>query len=179
MMFKKALLLSLISLSLFAHGTKSAPPTPPEEADLFNKNEPAFIVNGEFLYWTVNEGALDYAIKMKRPATSLTNSYAQGDYERAEFDWEPGYRCSIGYFRAPNFWEVLGEWTYINLNGTDNATRPTSNEDRFLTGTFPQIFSNPVDRITSRIHLHYKLANLLVNRVFHPANNPHSPHGMK
>ena len=58
--------LALAPILLFANDSQTPPP--PQELDLFNKSKPAFIINGEFLYWTLSEGALDYAIRMKRPA---------------------------------------------------------------------------------------------------------------
>ncbi|MGE0831119.1 MAG: Lpg1974 family pore-forming outer membrane protein [Simkaniaceae bacterium] len=171
MMRKTFAFLALAPLLLFANDSQTPPP--PQELDLFNKSKPAFIINGEFLYWTLSEGALDYAIRMKRPAWGPTDSFAQGDFERAEYDWDPGYRFAFGYYRAPNFWEVLGEWTYIHFKGHDHAKRPPAEENRYITGTFPQIFLNPIDYATSTIHLHLKMADLLVNRVFHPFDNPH------
>lgn len=153
--------------------TDHPPKEPPKEQELFNKNEPGFIVNGEFLYWNVQEGALDYAIRMRNRAWGPTESYAQGDFERAEFDWDPGYRFSLGYYRAENFWEALGEYTYIHIKGSDRAKTPKISEARFLNGTFPQIFTDPMSHATSHIHLHYQLANLLASRVFHPFDNPH------
>ncbi|NGX51469.1 MAG: hypothetical protein K1060chlam2_01335 [Chlamydiae bacterium] len=173
-MNKQLLLLLLLPLTLFAQEPKKGPPPPPsKEVDLYNQTEPAFIINGEFLYWTVNEGALDYALRMRKASWGPTESFAQGDFERAEYDWEPGYRFSLGYYRAPNFWEVVGQWTYIHFKGTDSVNRPPADENRFITGTFPHIFETPVERATSTIHLHYELADLLVNRVFHPKDNPH------
>lgn len=171
-MYKKVLFLALLPFALFAHEDVK-PTVPPDEADLFNKSKAAFIINGEFLYWTVSEGALDYALRMKRAAWGPSDSYAQGDYERAEYDWEPGYRFSFGYYRAPNFWEVLGQWTYIHFDGTDRAKRPPAEQNRYITGTFPQVFPNPVDHSTSHIHLHYKMADLIASRVFLPFDNPH------
>lgn len=34
------------------------------DADLFNKDKRVFFASGEFLYWLVNESALQYAVKM-------------------------------------------------------------------------------------------------------------------
>ena len=100
------------------------------------------------------------------------NTLAQGDVESACFDWDPGYRLSLGYFRAPNFWELIGEYTFLHVNGNDQVERPTSS-DLFLNGTFPHIFSGNLARATSEILLHYQLVNLLARRVFFPVNNPH------
>lgn len=54
------------------------------------------MISGELLYWIVSEGALDYAVRMHGPSWGPSESYAKGDMERAEFDWEPGYRLAIG-----------------------------------------------------------------------------------
>ena len=83
-MLKKSLILLLSPLLLFAQ--------PVQNDDLFNKDDAAFLINGEFLYWTVNESGLDFAIRMKTPSWGPSDSYAQGDMERAEFNWDPGYR---------------------------------------------------------------------------------------
>ncbi|WP_420420806.1 Lpg1974 family pore-forming outer membrane protein [Simkania sp.] len=177
-MKKSFLLLSLLPCFLFADkrmltAPPSPPPDPEKEAQLFNKNEPGFLINGEFIYWNVQEGALDYAIRMRNRSWGPTPSFAQGDFERAEFDWDPGYRFSLGYYRAENFWEVLGEYTFLHVKGF-NRVKPTSvDEAKYINGTFPQYLLGPMHHATSSIHLHYQLFNLLANRVFHPFDNPH------
>lgn len=170
MKIKSLLPLFLLPFFLFA---KEAPPKPKEQ-ELFNKDDQGVIINGEFIYWNVQEGALDYAIRMKSAAWSQTESYAQGDFERAEFNWDPGYRLSIGYNRAENFWEALAEYTCLHVEGNNRVKMiPPADEGRFINGTFPHIFTDPIHHAKSHIHLHYKLFNLLANRVFHPHNNPH------
>jgi hypothetical protein len=157
-------------LSAFA---QDPAPIPPEEVDLFDKTKSSFILNGEFLYWTVHEGALDYAIKMRKPAWSETTpSYAQGDFKKAKFDWDPGFRLSFGYFRALNFWEMLGQWTRLFIDGTDRTKRPCEDK-RYLNGTFPQVFLSSVQNASSHIRMHYDTWDFFVHRVFHPENNPH------
>ena len=139
--------------------------------DLFNSTDPALIFSGEFIYWTVVEGGLDYAVRMTKPLSG-TSTLPQGDVESARFDWDPGYRFSLGYFRAPNFWELISDYTFLHVNGDDHIERPL-NSDLFLNGTFPQIFSGNLSRATSEIFLHYQLINLTARRVFFPVNNPH------
>jgi len=175
MKFKSLLLLSLLPCFLFADKRQlTAPPTPPKtDENLFNKNEPGFILNGEFIFWNVQEGALDYALRMKSRSWGPSASYAQGDFERAEFNWDPGYRFSVGYYRAENFWEVLGQYTFLHVNGHDHVKMPKEVEARYINGTFPQVFTGTMHHATSSIHLHYKLADLLAHRVFHPFDNPH------
>lgn len=173
MKFKTLLLFSFLPCLLFADKRQlTAPPSKPKmNENLFNKDVPVFIVNGEFIYWNVQEGALDYALRMRYSETS--SNFAQGDFERAEFDWDPGYRISAGYYRAENFWEIVAEYTALRVKGNDEIKSPPIESTRYINGTFPQINSSPMERATSQIHLRYQLANLLAHRVFHPFNNPH------
>jgi len=164
-MHKKILILLVLPMLAFAQTQ--------EDEDLFNKSDETIRLSGEFLHWTVSEGALDYAIRMGSPSWGQSDSYAQGNIERAKFNWEPGYRFALGYYRALNFWEVDFQWTYIHLEGHNRAKRPPVNENRFITGTYPQVFPAPVDHTTSHIYLHYKMAELIAHRVFHPFDNPH------
>ena len=54
-----------------------------KEEDIFKKDEKAFFINGEFLYWTVDEGAIDYAISQKEVSTSGFAYYlAKGDVKK-------------------------------------------------------------------------------------------------
>ncbi len=168
--FKKLLPLLFFPFLLFANPQQQPPQ---ENQDLFNKDDAAFLISGEFLYWTVSEGALDYAIRMRGPSWSSGNSYAQGDMERVKFDWDPGYRFAFGYYRAPNFWEANFQYTFIHLKGRDSHNRPPAEQNRFMTSTWPQIFESPLNRATSSIHLNYQLADLLASRVFHLHDNPH------
>lgn len=162
---RKILPFFFLPLFAFAH--------PKENPDLFNKDESSFMISGEFLYWTVNEGALDYAVRMRGPSWGPSDSYAQGDMERAEYDWDPGYRLAIGYYRAPNFWEADFQLTHIRIKGHTHHIRPPAEEKRFMTATWPQVFTTPLEKATSSIHLHYQVADLTANRVFHPFDNPH------
>src|SRR3990167_3721294 len=58
---------------------KSQPLPPlPFDADLFRRATQVLSFHGEFLFWRVQEGSLDYAMTMRNSAWGPTNSYAQG-----------------------------------------------------------------------------------------------------
>src|SRR5690242_6851924 len=63
-----------------ANAASSPPECAAPDADLFRKDKWTLFTNVEFLLWTVNESALDYAIKMREPSWSSTETYAVGDY---------------------------------------------------------------------------------------------------
>ncbi|MDP1608659.1 MAG: Lpg1974 family pore-forming outer membrane protein [Chlamydiales bacterium] len=149
------------------------PPPPPFDADLFRKEEQVVSGHLEFLYWTIEEGALDYALKMNSPAwgNALSDAnYAQGHFQTAGYSFDPGMRLAFSFFRASRYWEVKWQYTRVTFRGSDEATAPTGTNE-FLTATWPQIISSPLTKATSHLHFNYNVFDALLSRVFHP--NPH------
>ncbi len=190
MKYKIALALSCLTASLYSNETIAAkePAKPPKntpehpvkpkvvtcsyDCDLFSKDTKVEFFNLEFLYWTVNEGALDYAIKMKKPAWGDPTD-AVGHYKRAEFGWDPGFRCNLGYFNAPHYWDAQIQYTYFLSAGHESVSSPTD-PGLFLNGTWPQpdpTGATPLAHADSEINFRMHLIDLLATRRFHP--NPH------
>jgi hypothetical protein len=145
-------------------------PSPPFDANLFRRDAQVLSGSGEFLFWTVNNGCLDYALKMKTPAWGPTNSYAQGTMESGSYNWDPGFRIGLTYFRAPRYWEVRGTYTRLSCRGSNTASKPSPDAD-YLTATWPQIIAGPLTEAESYLHMNYNLFDLNVDRYFIP--NPH------
>lgn len=141
---------------------------PPFDADLYHKDKEVFSLHVDFLFWRAQEGALDYALEMKNPAP--TPCFAEGDFQNATFSGDPGFRVAASFFRAPKYWEVWGIYTRMTSRGSNSASKPDAASE-FLTGTWPQIFTDPVTHAHSDIHVNYNVADLLFDRVFFP--NPH------
>ncbi len=145
-----------------------------EDLDLFNKNDQVFYLTADFLYWTVNEGAVDYALKMKHPAWSTTvYDCGVGHYHNAEFDWNPGLRVAFGFFRAPHFWDSTIQYTYLSLDGDDEVHAPDSS-DKFLLGTWQEpSIRTPIALKHAKSHIvfNYNLLDFMFSRRFFP--NPH------
>lgn len=144
----------------------------PYDADLFKKDTPAFFIQAEYLCWKVNEGALDYAVKMNHPAWSETiSTNAVGHYQNAEFDWASGLRIAFGYFRAPHFWDMFLQYTYVPTFGS-NKTHAPHDANEYLNGTFPQPAVSgavpPLEHASSRISLKYHVLDWLASRRFFP-----------
>lgn len=160
----------LLGSSLYGSVKKPAEQQPPPfDADLFRKDEQVVTPSVEFLYWMVDEGSLDYALTMQNSAWGPV-SYAQGNYETASFNLDPGFRLGFSFFRASRFWEVKWIYTRMECDGSDTTYKPDPTT-QYLTGTWPQIFTNPLSRATSRTHLYYNTFDMLIDRVFLP--NPH------
>ncbi len=167
-----------VSAPLSGAQANTSPIPEAADGDLFCKDKKVFFATGEFLYWFVNEGALDYALKMDRPSwattdTTLTN--AMGHYQNAEFDWNPGFRVAFGYFNAPHYWDMYGEYTRLETNGRNSAHEPNRSNE-FLNGTWTQPDpitdpAIPLHDAHSHIQLSYQTLDALVSRRFH--TNPH------
>ncbi len=154
------------------HPVKEKVVTCSYDCDLFSKDRKVLFFNLEFLYWTVNEGALDYAIKMKKPAWG-TPTDAVGHYKRAEFNWDPGVRFNFGYFNAPHYWDAQVQYTYFYSAGNETAKAPHEST-LFLNGTWPQpdpTGATPLAQAKSEVSLMMNLIDLIMTRRFHP--NPH------
>lgn len=177
------LLMSAAGLHADSASNTAANQQPAYDSDLFKKDTPAYFIQAEYLCWLVNEGALDYAIKMKHdtwsnlPTTAPVNSYAVGHFHNAEFDWSSGLRLTFGYFRAPHFWDMFLQYTYLPSYGSNEVRAPNdSDNDEFLNGTFaePSIIQNsvatslPLERASSRIRLKYHVLDWLASRRFFP-----------
>jgi hypothetical protein len=158
-----------VSLSLYpaSRFERQAPPKEEPEVDLFKKNAQIYSIHAEFLYWTVSEGAVDYALKMRHAAWGPTPSYAQGRCESADYNMDPGFRLSLLYFRAPHYWEVQWQYTRMTNEGYRHADKPAVS-NKYLTGTWPQTSPSALTEATSHIHLNYNVFDWLVDRVFFP-----------
>jgi len=143
---------------------------PAYDADLFKKDDQIYSGHLEFLYWTVTEGALDYALKMTHDTWGPSPAFAQGRFESGTYGGDPGFRVGMHYFRAPHYWELKWQYTRITCDG-DDISHKSSADQQFLTGTWPQILTAPLAEATSHLHLNYNVFDWIVDRVFFP--NPH------
>lgn len=147
-----------------------------EDVDLFRKDKRVAFFNVDFLYWTVNESANEYGLKMKHDPWSQTdNTFANGKYKNATFDWDPGVRISGGYFNAPHYWDVYGQYTFLHASGKNHVNAP-GDTDEYLVGTWiaPNAStSSPValKHAKSTIDFYYNVGDFIFSRRFHP--NPH------
>jgi len=142
----------------------------PFDEDLYRQNEQVFSLHGDFLFWRVQEGALDYALTMQESAWGPAECFAQGKFENATFNGDPGFRVTGSFYRAPKYWEIWAQYTRLTARGENSSGKPTPGNE-FVTGTWPQIFTSPVAKAESHIHMNYNVADLWADRVFYP--NPH------
>jgi len=166
-MKKVALLIPLLSTLLSAAPTSQPPPQDP---DLFLKDKAVLSAHLEFLYWKPLESALLYALNVNRPSWNPNDTFAVGDYQHANYGFTPGFRITLGYFRAPRYWELFGSYTRLTAKGKDSI-EASSKPNQFLSATWPTYFHQGLKSAKSSIHLNYNVADLSADRYFIP--NPH------
>lgn len=164
--------LSLCAFSLSIHaGEYACQEFEEEENELYRfSTRQKYFANVEFLYWKVKESSLEYAVKMDHAAASTSPVFANGNYKIAEFNWDPGFRASFGFYRAPHFWEMFWQYTWFYTKGS-NHSRHNLASNKFINSSWETITSAPLSDATSRIDFHYQVGDYLVTRVFDP--NPH------
>ncbi len=162
----------LHSLQADAPSSATTSQKEPYDADLFNKDKKVYFINAEFLYWLVNEGAVDYAVKMNQDAWSTTqNTYAIGNYQNATFDWTPGFRINFGYFNAPHYWDCFLQYTYVPASGNNHVSAPDEGGE-YLNGTWAQpdvnsaVVPTPLRNAKTHIALQYNVLDFLFSRRF-------------
>lgn len=163
-----------LTASLLGATKTPPPPKVSYDTDLFRENNKIEFINLEFLYWCVNESAMDYALKMKSPAWGNPTE-GVGHYKVIDFNWSPGFRMNVGYFNAPHYWDAYLQYTYFKAKGDDHAKAPHE-PDLFLNGTWAQpAFGSkdeiPLAKAHSSVEFNLNILELLATRRFHP--NPH------
>lgn len=126
-----------------------------------------WFVHGEFLYWGVAEGNLDY-VRVEEVPTTLVGT--KGKYKTADYEFRPGARVAASYYNCPKYWEVTAQYTWLKDRGTDSQT-VASDGTSYLTPTQLIEILGPYERATSEIELGYQIGDVYAARVFDP--NPH------
>jgi len=157
-----------IFLGLFAFSTSlfsvQCYESAPDCKDEFFSTGCRYIADLEFLYWTAEVNAVDYALHTTQP---FDTDCAVGDFKEADYSYDPGFRLGLRYRNGPRYWEIAGYYTWLKTSGTDSV------EDRvnFVTPTYSDNLAAPVIRATSDIELWYNVLDVQAARVFDP--NPH------
>ena len=169
---KKIYTLCLLTFAsiLMASNAPAPPQPPPKDPDLFLHDKAIFSTHVEFLYWKPLEGALMYALNMDRPSWNPVNTSPVGHYEHGSYDFDPGVRVTLGYFRAPRYWEIFGSYTRLTSSGSDKIYAPTK-PNQYLASIWPTHFHGSLSEAKSSLHLNYNVADLQADRYFIP--NPH------
>lgn len=126
-----------------------------------------YFLHGEFLYWGVAEGGLDY-VNISN-TTDEASTQLSGEYKTADFDFSPGFRLAASYYNCPKYWEVFLQYTWMQNEGTDCVN--DSDCSGKLVPTRYVDLQKPFSKASSKIEHYYQLGDFFAARVFDP--NPH------
>lgn len=92
-----------------------------------------------------------------------------------DWDWRPAFRVTVGYFNAPKYWEVMGQYTWFQDRASLAEHVDTTSDNYLRVGCYlPNEFTlaaQPVTDISASARLYYNDLSTLVTRNFYP--NPH------
>lgn len=172
-------LLALTALSIISTAPLSArrllcedcePQCEPECWEHLFVERSQLFIDAEFLYWTLAEGVLDYAIKQDK-STTASETFGIGKYQTVNYEWRPGFRVALAWYRCPRYWELTGEYTWLYNRGSDSTNNNDRAADRNVQPTTETVALDPYRSASAEIETHYNVADLYVARVFDP--NPH------
>jgi hypothetical protein len=122
----------------------------------------------QYLYWTVTENYLDYAIQGVPTVTPAPGGIVGqlGRIETAKFDWRSGFKVGLQHNNCDRF-EVELEYTYFHDHGHHNLT-PSPNT--FTDSTFEIVTEAAISSVKTRIAFDYNMAHLLLAKSILLAN---------
>jgi hypothetical protein len=165
------------SMSLFAANNATNGQEKPYDYDLFSKDR-------ECEYFDLEALVLKFltsqpiGAKFDTPAhiDTTADPKASRNIINLDWKWRPGFRVTLGYFNAPKYWEVMGQYTWFSDSASKKTNSPGNSSQIYLQtmGYAPQSWFSPPENIAN-IHsyadLYYNDLSTLVSRNFYP--NPH------
>lgn len=149
--------------------------------------------SGEFLYWKASVPNLDYGLsnnsvyfqRINIPQKGLRTKLLKNDY-----DWEPGFRISLGGTLPHDSWELIAQYTWYRGKGSSTTYQPTgfgNQPTSLVTPVYPignlvstiadasatfnsSSVQNSDQSIESKIHLDYQVGDLVLAHRLHVSN---------
>lgn len=131
----------------------------------------------DFLYWTVSETGLYYALTKTEPVPGVGEVAGDGgsgailgvgSRHDVEFDWTPAVRASMGYEFNNTPWYINAEYTYFNTHEKHTIDAPHG-PFAYLTGlSLLQGTTQNCAQAVSKIHFQYQAPRLVFGASWHP-----------
>lgn len=169
--------LGLIS-TLLADAAPSANEARPYDYDLFSKDRECEYLDIEALVFKLLNNQPVGAIASS-PITQTDVATSPGtsqEIQNMTWQWRPGFRLTVGYFNAPKYWEVMGQYTWFEDRGHKTVKSPDAANQYLRVGCYLPLsefgdVDNPLAKIQATGNLYYNDLSTLVTRNFYP--NPH------
>lgn len=82
-------------------------------------------VTVEFLYWSIREDQLGFALKesiQTLPDNQITIT-SKSDTLHPNWHFEPGYRIGVGILKSHDGWDIYAKYTWISVGGTKKSAK--------------------------------------------------------
>lgn len=176
-----ALMAVLSAQAMAAQAETKAPEPRPYDYDLFSKDRETVYADLEAVVWKLlNNQAIGLKFNQPINAPLTGEPGTPSQVINMNWKWRPGFRVTVGYFNAPKYWEVMGQYTWFQDSASKSVISPGTSSQHYLKvgGYTPaalsspyQLLQNPVECIHAKGDLYYNDFSTLVARNFYP--NPH------
>lgn len=164
--------------TLLADVGQPVPEPRPYDYDLFSKDRECEYVDIEALVFKLlnNQAVGAKFVTPSQQTNSQNSAKAAEKIQNLNWHWRPGFRVTLGYFNAPKYWEVMGQYTWFEDSASKTVKSPNPNQNYLRVGCYLPIQEyanalNPLAKIHATGDLYYNDLSALVTRNFYP--NPH------
>lgn len=162
--------------TLLADVGQPSPESRPYDYDLFSKDRECEYVDLEALVFKLlNNQAVGSIASSPSAQTNSQNAPDTSEkIQNLNWQWRPGFRVTLGYFNAPKYWEVMGQYTWFEDRGHKTVKSPDANQQYLRVACYLPISeyqNDKVAQIRATGDLYYNDLSTLVSRNFYP--NPH------
>lgn len=119
-----------------------------------------FYLEADYLFWKTVESQTDFAVETNGSAPFFP-TMATGNLRYPSFSMQSGVRVAGGVRFRPNFWEVIGVYTYLSPSGSQTAPLGTQGN---VYATYGTSNLSDITAASARIDMTYQVADLLLGK---------------
>lgn len=165
--------LALVS-TVCADVAQAAPEPRPYDYDLFSKDRECEYLDLEALIFKLlnNQAVGSIATSPIQQTNATTSPKTSEQIQNLNWLWRPGFRVTVGYFNAPKYWEVMGQYTWFEDRGHKTIKSPDPTQQYLRVGCYLPLESTyasaKLNKIQATGQLYYNDLSVLVSRNFYP-----------
>lgn len=124
-------------------------------------DQEGFFVGADFLYWTVYQSDLDFAVDAN--VSAVTTVLGPGKVHYLDYDWDSGFRVEGGYRLGCEDWMGKVVYTYYRDTAKGSA-KGSVQQELEATLLSPSVSFNPFREARGRNKLEYDVVDILIGK---------------
>ncbi len=113
-------------------------------------NSGGFSIEGDFIYWRVDEDGLDYVM-----TTNTSDSSTDSKLHKPDISWDPGFKIGMGYtWGDQDFWDLFLRWTHLNSKQSGEKKAPNTTGSHVL---LPVWSPTVLDQLATTASAHWQV----------------------